>query len=134
MSHTERHLSRRRAIVLLEATVSIMLIGIVLGAVSLLMVRYSQSVDYFLNYRRAQLAAESCIERMRAGELPVAAAIMNDPGGVECEITVNDGADLWKGLQRVRVTARATGKHGRVTSFRLVTYVSPQVAGQGGES
>ena len=82
MSNIEGQLSRRRAIVLLEATVSIMLIGIVLGAVSLLMVRYSQSVDYFLNYRRAQLAAESCIARMRAGELPVAAAIMNDPGGV----------------------------------------------------
>ena len=61
MSHMEGPLSRRRAIVLLEATVSIMLIGIVLGAVSVLMVRYSRSVDYFLNYRRAQLAAESCI-------------------------------------------------------------------------
>ena len=71
---------------------------------------------------------------MRAGELPVAAVIMNDPGGVRCEITVDDGADSWKGLQRVRVTARATGKHGRVASFGLVTYVSPQVAGQGGES
>ncbi len=134
MSNMEGQLSRRPAVVLLEATVSIMLIGIVLGAVSLLMVRYSQSVDYFLNYRRAQLAAESCIERMRAGELPVVAAIMNDPGGVHCEITVDDGADLWKGLQRVGVTARATGKHGRIASFRLVTYVSPQVAGQGGES
>ena len=134
MSHMEGPLSRRRAIVLLEATVSIMLIGIVLGAVSLLMVRYSQSVDYFLNYRRVQLAAESCIERMRAGELPVVAVITNDPGGVQCEITVDDGADRWKGLQRVGVTARVTGKHGRVAMFRLVTYVSPQVAGQGGES
>ncbi len=134
MSHMERQLSRRGAVVLLEATVSIMLIGIVLGAVSLLMVRYSQSVDYFLNYRRAQLAAESCIERMRAGEFPVADAIMNDPGGVQCEITVDDGADSWKGLQRVSVAARATGKHGRVASFRLVTYVLAQGTGQGGES
>ncbi len=134
MSNMEGQLSRRPAVVLLEATVSIMLIGMVLGVVSLLMVRYSRSVDYFLNYRRAQLAAESCIERMRAGELPVEAAIMNDPSGVQCEITVNDGADRWKGLQRVRVTARVTGKHGRVASFRLVAYVSPQVAGQGGGS
>ena len=134
MNHSERPLSRQRAVVLLEATVSIMLIGIVLGAVSLLMVRYSRSVDYFLNYRRVQMAAESCIERMRAGELPIAPVIINDPGGVQCEITVDQGADLWKGLQRVGVTARVTGKHGRISSFRLVTYVSPQVTGQGGES
>ncbi len=133
MSNIGRHLLQRRSVVLLEATVSIMLIGIVLGAVSLLMVRYSRAVDYFLNYRRAQLAAESFIERMRAGELPVAAAIMNDPGGVHCEITVDDGAEIWKELQFVRVTARITGKHGRVASFRLVTYVSPQGAGKGGE-
>ncbi|MCH8149114.1 MAG: hypothetical protein IH987_14215 [Planctomycetes bacterium] len=130
----ERRLSQRRAVVMLEATVSIMLIGTVLGAVSLLMVRYSQSVDYFLNYRRVQLAAESCIERLRAGELPLADAIMNDPGGVQCEITMDDGTDIWKGLHRVQVTARVTGKHGRVASFRLVTYVSAQRAGQGGES
>ncbi len=134
MSNIGKQLSRRDAVVLLEATVSIMLIGMVLGAVSLLMVHYSRSVDYFLNYRRAQLAAESCIERMRAGELPVAPVIINDPGGVQCEITVDQGADLWKGLQRVGVTARATRKHGRVASFQLVTYVSPQVAGQGGDS
>ena len=134
MNNMEGQLSRRPGIVLLEATVSIMLIGMVLGAVSLLMVRYSESVDYFLNFRRAQLAAESCIERIRAGELPVAAVILNDPGGAQCEITVDEGADSWKGLQRVRVTARVTGKHGRVASFRLVTYVLPQTGGQGGES
>lgn len=134
MSNMEGQLSRRPAVILLEATVSIMLIGMVLGAVSLLMVRYSQSVDYFLNYRRAQMAAESCIERMRAGELPVEAAIMTDPGGARCEITVDDGADRWKGLYCVRVTARVTCKHGRIASFRLVTYVSPHAAGQGGGS
>ena len=134
MSNMKGQLSRRPAVILLEVTVSIMLIGIVLGAVSLLMVRYSQSVDYFLNYRRAQMAAESCIERMRAGELPVVAAIMTDPGGARCEITVVDGADRWRGLQCVRVTARVTGRHGSVASFRLVTYVLAQGTGQGGES
>lgn len=133
MSNLEGRFVQRRAIVLLEATVSIMLIGIVLGAVSLLMVRYSQSVDYFLNYRRVQLAAESCIERLRAGEIPLADAIMNDPGGAQCEITVEDGTDVWRGLHVVRVTARVTGKHGRVARFRLVTYVSPQGPCKGGD-
>ena len=82
---------------LTEAIVSLALIGMLLSAVSLLLTRHARATDYLLNYRRAQLAAESCVERMRAGVEPSQA----------CE----------EALERIRV--RVTDLRGQVALIAL---------------
>ena len=124
----------RRGIILTEACVSIMLVGLVLAMVSLMLTRHARSTDYFLNYRRAQLAAESCVERMRAGVLDVAEADFTDDADIAYEVRVTDADDPWKPLGRVTVTASVTCKHNRIARYRISTYIEPtQVLTGGGE-
>ncbi len=123
----------RRGVILTEACVSIMLIGLVLAMVSLLLTRYARSTDYFLNYRRAQLAAESCVERMRAGVLDVADATLTDEADVIYEIRVTDGDGAWRPLKHVIVTASVVGKHSRSAHYRISTYLGSAPVPQGGD-
>ena len=108
---------------LTEACVSIMLVGLVLTMVSLLLTRYSQATDYFLNYRRAQLAAESCIERMRAGLIDITDDTFTDEAGITYEVRVAETDLAWQPLQRISVTARVTGRYGRWAHYQISTYV-----------
>ncbi len=121
-------------VILVEACASIMLIGLVLAMVSLLLTRYASSTDYFLNYRRAQLAATSCVERMRAGILEVADDEFTDDAGIACTIRVDDVDDKvdssWQPLSLVHVTTSVMGKHGRVAHYGVRTYLQcPQKLG-----
>ena len=113
-----------RAMVLLEACISIMLIGLLLTLVSLVLTHYARATDYFLNYRRAQLAAESCVERMRAGVLDVEDAVFVDDAGINYDIQVGAAEGDWAPLRRVRVRAEATGRHGRKSGYELTTFVA----------
>lgn len=122
----------RRGVMLTEACVSTMLLGLVLAMVSLLLIRYARSTDYFLNYRRAQLAAESCVERMRAGVLDVADATLTDEADVSYEIRVSDVAGTWRPLKHVIVAASVVGKHNRSARYRISTYVRPAPVPRGG--
>lgn len=79
---------RHRAVALLEACVAIMLIAIVLALVSVLVTHYADASDYFLNHRRAQLAAEANVERLRAGLIPIADAAFTDEAGIAIEIHI----------------------------------------------
>jgi hypothetical protein len=119
----ERGTSRRSAIVLLEACVAIMLIGLLLTVVSLLLTRYARATDYLLNQRRAQLAAESCVERIRAGVLSLADADFVTEGEVRCSVRVADATREWSPLLRVSVKTEVTGKHGRQAKHELAAYV-----------
>ncbi|MHC4696769.1 MAG: hypothetical protein ACYTFA_08515 [Planctomycetota bacterium] len=122
----------RRGVILTEAIVSIALVGLVLTMVSLLLTRYARSTDYFLNYRRAQLAAESCVERMRAGVLDVADATLTDEAGVSYEIRVTDAEGEWRPLKHVIVTASVVGKHSRTVRYRISTYLRHARVPKGG--
>jgi hypothetical protein len=124
--------SVRRAVILTEACVSIMLVGLVLGMVSLLLTRYARSTDYFLNYRRAQLAAQSCVERLRAGAVEVTDATFTDDAGVTYQIQVSDAEGVWEPLKRVTVTAEVTGKHSRLARYQIVAGVAPTTVREGG--
>ncbi len=124
--------SLRRAVVLLEACVSIMLIGIVLGMVSLHLTHYARATDYYLNYQRAQLAAESCVERMRAGVLEVTDAAFTDEAGVGYEIRVDGDIKAWEPLRLVRITAVVVGKHSRQARYELTAFVAYGTVGEGG--
>ena len=121
-----------RAIVLTEAIVSIMLVGLVLGVVSLLLARYARATDHFLNHRRAQLAAESCVERMRAGTLAVADVTFTDEAGVDCEIRVTAADETWAPLSQVHITTTVVGRHGRTARYTLATYVAAPEPPPGG--
>ena len=116
--------SRRRGVMLTEACVGLALVGMVLTAVSLMLTRYARGADYLLNYRRAQLAAESCIERMRAGLVDVADGAFVDEADVAYLIRVTPAEDSWRPLQRVELTARIIGKHGRIAQYRISTHVA----------
>lgn len=114
----------RRAIVLLEACVAIMLVGMVLFAVSMLIASYAKSTDYFLNYRRAQLAAESYVERIRAGAVPPDDADFTDEANITLRIRTTTAEGNWAPLLRVEVEASIVGKHSRVAAYKLATYVA----------
>ena len=133
MRFTQSNRGSRRAVVLLEACVSIMLVGMILGMVSLLLTRYASSTDYFLNHRRAQLAAESCVERMRAGVLDVENATFTDDSGVTYDVQVSDAGGEWAPLRHIRVTTGVMGKHSRWTRYELATYVAPAAEQKGGD-
>lgn len=133
MRFTQLKPGPRRAVVLLEACVSIMLVGMVLGMVSLLLTRYARSTDYFLNHRRAQLAAESCVERMRAGVLDVEDATFTDDAGVTYDVQVSTVEGEWAPLRHVRVTTGVMGKHSRWTRYELATYVAPAAVQKGAD-
>ncbi|MEK7755861.1 MAG: hypothetical protein AAB385_01465 [Planctomycetota bacterium] len=132
MDHHPPKEPRRSGVILTEACVSIMLVGLVLTMVSLMLTRHAQSTDYFLNYRRAQLAADSCVERMRAGVLEVADAAFIDGAGVAYEIRVADANGPWEPLQRVSATASIVGSHGRIARYQLNTYLPPARSPAGG--
>ncbi len=109
-----------------------MLVGLVLTMVSLLMTRYARSTDYWLNYRRAQLAAESCVERMRAGVLEVADATFTVSDGVTYSIRVTNVDGSWRPLKRISVTASVIGKHNRSAHYQINTYLEPVRVPEGG--
>lgn len=125
--------ARTRGFMLTEACVSLALIGILLGAVSLLLTRHARATDYFLNYRRSQLAAESCVERMRAGALAVADGAFTDDTGVSYEIRTSTADEAWQPLMRIDVTARIVGKHGQVARYQIKTYLAAPKSGEGGD-
>jgi len=132
MDHHPPQDPRRPGVILAEACASIMLVGLVLTMVSLLLTEHARSTDYFLNYRRAQLAAESCVERMRSGVLEVADAAFIDEAGVAYEIRVADANGPWKPLQRVSAMASIVGSHGRIVRYQLNTYLPPVRSPAGG--
>lgn len=113
----------RRGVLLTEACVSLVLVGLVLSMVSLLLTQHARMTDYYLNYRRVQLAAESCVERMRAGAVPVADAQFTDETGVNFEIHVADAPEAWRPLSMVSTVATVTGKNGREARYQLQTYM-----------
>jgi len=133
MTPRTRSTPRARGIMLTEACVGLALIGVLLGAVSLLLSRHARATDYFLNYRRAELAAQSCVERMRAGVIPVVDGTWTDDTGISCEIRTSTADPAWRPLTRVEVTARVVGKYGRVAHYRLAAYVRPSQASGGGD-
>jgi len=112
--------------------VALVLIGLLLAAVSMIMVRHARASDYFLNYRRAQLAATSLIERMRAGLAEVSDESFADGAGVSYVVRVTEPAQAWRPLQRVEVTARVVGKHSRIAQYRVATYMAVPPTTQGG--
>jgi len=110
---------------LTEACVGLALLGVLLGAVSLMLSRHARETDYFLNYRRVELAAESCVERMRAGVMPLADRTWTDDTGISYEIHTSTADPAWQPLTRVEVTARVSGKYGRVAHYHLSAYLPP---------
>ncbi|MBI1826349.1 MAG: hypothetical protein HY287_15490 [Planctomycetes bacterium] len=115
----------RRGIILTDTCISLALIGLVLGMASLLLTRHAVATDYFVNYRRAQLAAESCVERMRFGMVAIENARIVDDAGIAFEIQIVDAEESWRPLLRVNVTATAIGKHGRAARYSLGAYIAP---------
>lgn len=120
-----------RAVILTEACASLALVGLVLVVVSLLLVQHARATDYFLNYRRVQLAAESSVERMRVRTLGIANADFTDEAGIAHRIRVAETDEAWRPLVCVRVTATVVGKGGRVARYTLSAYLEPEADSTG---
>ena len=124
---------RRQGFILTEACVALALIGLVLGAAALLLIQHSRATEHFINRRRAQLAAESCIERMRAGEMKAVDADFTDENNIAYEVRVIEAESEWKPLSRVSVAATITSGKGRVARYTISAYVDDRRAsGEGG--
>ena len=124
MSGKRPKLNCRRGVVLVEAIVGVALIGMVLAATSYLTAQFGQSTDLLLNQSRVLLAAESQIERLRAGALPIDDASFVDETGVAYRIRVSEATDEWAPLRLVEVTASFEGKYGRTASSTVRAYVA----------
>jgi hypothetical protein len=122
----------RRGVILTEAVASLALVGLTLAMVSVLLTQHARATDYFLNYRRAQLAAESCVERMRVGVLEATNAVFRDEAGVTCRIRIDEADDNWKPLVRVEVTTEIAGRGGRTARYSVATYLAPPSTATGG--
>ena len=120
-----------RAVILTEACASLALVGLVLVMVSLLLVQHARATDYFLNYRRVQLAAESSVERMRVNAMDIENADFTDEAGVAHQIRVLETDEVWKPLVCVRVTASVVGHNGRVARYALSAYLEPGAGSTG---
>jgi type II secretory pathway pseudopilin PulG len=127
------HGSRSSGFVLTEAVVSIALLAVLMTMVSLLMVGYQRAADAMLNTRRAQWAAETQLERIRAGLDPVANRSFDSMDGVSFNVGVSDGEGDWRGLRRVAVTASVTGKHGHIVKHTIRAYLPPPAANSGAQ-
>jgi hypothetical protein len=97
----------------------------VLAATSYLTVQFGRSTDLLLNQSRVLLAAESQIERLRAGALPIGDASFMDKSGVAYRIRLSEATDEWAPLRLVEVTASFEGKHGRTASSTVRAYIAP---------
>jgi type II secretory pathway pseudopilin PulG len=124
MSGRRPQLNRKRGVLLVEAIVGVALIGMVLAATSYLTAQFGRSTDLLLNRSRVLLAAESQIERLRAGALPVETASFMDESGVAYRIRVSEPTDDWAPLRLVEVTASFEGKYGRTASSTMRAYVA----------
>ena len=120
-----------RGFILTEACVSLALIGLVLGVASLLLTQHARATEYFVNYRRAQLAAESCVERMRIGALEVVDGKFTDDTGILYEIRVTEADPAWQPLRRVHVLTIVGDKKVRPARYSLNTYLDPTKASRG---
>ncbi len=120
-----------RGFVLTETCASLALVGLILGVVSLLLSQHGRASDHFLVYRRVQLAAESCVEQMRAGALDSASTNFVDENGVAFDIHVVQPDDQWQPLLFVTVTASSTDRGGRTVKYALNAYVSPTPSSKG---
>ena len=120
-----------RGFILTEACVSLALVGLVLGLASLLLTQHARATDYFMDYRRAQLAAESCVERMRVGDIEVTDLNFTDEAGIAYEIRVTEADAAWQPLRHVTVSVLAGKEKACPARYSLNTYVDPAIASRG---
>ena len=123
--------SRRRGFVLTEACVSLALVGMVLGMASLMLSQHGRATEYFLNYRRAQLAAASWVERMRIASFDFVDTGFCDLEGLQYQVRVEEAPDDWKPLRLVDVRVLVEGRRARSAQYSLRTYLAVPNASRG---
>ena len=109
--------SCRPGFLLLEASAALALTGLLIGVVVAVTVAFDRAGDYYTAHHRAQLAAESYLESLRAGVPPA------DTDEVRYQITRRPGQGPWRGQIRLTITATVTARHGREVSFAVNTYL-----------
>ena len=123
----------RRGFILTEACVALALIGLVLTAATLLLIQHSRATEHFTNHRRAQLAAESCLERMRSGRMKAVDADFTDENQIAYTVRVAEAESEWKPLRRVSVAATITSGKGQAARYTVSAYVDGRpTSGEGG--
>lgn len=108
----------RAGFVATEVVAAAVLTGILLAALAWSVVTYDRTGDYLMSRHRAQLAAESCLERLRAGLPPP-----NDADAVQYRVGRQPGQGPWTGLTKVTVTATVSARHQRTACFTLTAYL-----------
>lgn len=123
----------RKGFILTEAVTALTLIGLVLGAATLLLVEHSRATEHVINHRRAQLAAESCLDWVRAGGIKAVDADFSDENNIRYQVRVTEAESEWKPLRRVSVAATIASSKGRVARYTIRAYVAERrSAGEGG--
>lgn len=132
MKNRFTHSRASRGFVLVEAGAALGLVGLLLGIASLLLAEHARTMDYFLDYRRAQLAAESCLERMRVGDIRIADSDFTDATGVDYQIRVGKNDALWEPLLQVQVRAVVGAHKVRPAQYAVSAFLDPGQRSPGG--
>jgi hypothetical protein len=121
----------RNGFILTEACVSIALVGLVLGVASVLLTQHARATEYFVDYRRAQLAVESCVDQMRIGAIGMVDSNFTDDAGITYEIRVSDGEEAWQPLRRVTVLAVVDKHKAHPARYSLNSYLAAPIPSRG---
>jgi hypothetical protein len=103
----------------------------VLGVASLLLTQHARATEYQLNYRRAQLAAESCVERLHIGALEVVDSDFTDDAGIRYRIRVADAPVAWQPLHHVEILTLVEEKKSGSARYSLRTYLASPIPSRG---
>jgi hypothetical protein len=114
--HRPNH--RKAAFVVFDVVAALVIIGILLAALAWLVVSYDKAGDCMMARYRAQLAAETCLERLRAGLPPP-----KDADGMQYTVERQPGQGPWAGLTRVTVATTVNARHQRTARFTLTAYL-----------
>ncbi len=110
--------TQRASFLLLEVLAALALTGALLAVMGAAVIAYDRANDHFWAHHQAQLAAETCIEYLRAGR-----PVPPPAGGVSYRVERQAGTGPWSGLTRVTVIAEVKTRHGRSVHYRLSAYL-----------
>lgn len=117
--------SRRRAFLLVEMIVGTAILGLLMLAVSRLLSDYQSATRSQLLRERLRNMAQSRLEEIRAGAIPLENAIRTEDDDTRVEIVVRDAEGAWAPLKFVEVTASAPLRHDREVRVSVRAYVAP---------
>ena len=123
-----------RAYLLIEMTVAVALLAIILVAFTTVMTRFASSVKRLRAQHQAVFAAESELDRLRAGASPSSPEdVAKRFGNLSLTVDRKPAPAAWSGFEQVTVTVRQKIGGRPTVTCRLSAYLPPEKKPAGSE-